>query len=104
MPSTFDGDFVTVVNSRNKKQVIPRHRFEHLARTKGFRMAPSQVQADRLDEGPSDSWTRKEIDKYVVDHGIDVGDASTKAEVLEVLATQTTGSNQESAETPGTGD
>lgn len=40
---------------------------------------------DERDETPDDSWTNAEIKQYADDNGIDLGSATTKADMLAVI-------------------
>lgn len=105
----FDDSFVTVVNTNDEKQRVPRHFLEDPTLSAGFRLAPSQAAADEIaaaaarSEGPSDDWTVNALRSYAVKHGIDLGGATTKADILTAL-NQTPDATEASDETPAAGD
>ena len=80
-----DDKFVMAVNANGDKQYIPRAWLDHPTLGKGFTLAPSQAEADRVAEGPSESWTRQQLINYAEVHGIDVASASRKADVLAAV-------------------
>lgn len=81
----FDGTFVAAVNSRGEKQYVPRHYLDDSTLAQGLRIAPSQADADRIAAGPSDSWTLAQLREHATTHGIDLGDATLKADVLDAV-------------------
>lgn len=97
-------DFVTAVNMNGEKQPIPRHWLDHPVLGRGFRVAPSQAEVDRVAAGPSEDWTVRQLEEHAVAHGIDTTGARTKAELLDAITTQTPSPNPGEDETPVAGD
>lgn len=46
---------------------------------------PAEVQDDEDGETPDDSWTNQRIKQYAEDNGIDLGGATTKADMLAAI-------------------
>lgn len=106
-------NFVTVVvTATGRKQRVPRHYLNHPILGRGIRVAPSQAEQDRLAAGPSEEWTVSQLVDYANTHGVDLGDASKKADVLAAIELardeqnidSRSGAAGASEETPATGD
>lgn len=102
----FDGSFVTAVNTNGEKQSIPAKWLD--TRPGEFRLPPSHPDRNTTvptrSEVPDATWTVNALRGYATRHGIDLGDATRKADILAVLTTQTPDPTPGPDETPAAGD
>lgn len=86
MATVFDDGFVEAyAKSTGVKQVIPEHWLDHPVLGKDFSLTPSAKARQIAADQPSESWTHEQLDAYVTDHGLDLGDAKTKAEKVAAI-------------------
>jgi hypothetical protein len=79
-------DFVDViVTATGREERVPADWVGHPVLGVGITLVP--VAADPVDpaEAPTERNTVEEIDTFATDHGIDLGDASTKADKVAVI-------------------
>ena len=73
--------FVTAINRRGEKQRIPADWLDERSPfAKDFRLPPSQRTGE-----PSADWTKNDLLAHAARHHIDVGDATTKADILQAI-------------------
>lgn len=85
-----DTGFIQARNRNGEIQRIPRDWLTNPAFAGQFTVTPSQRETDpeaaRLDGGPSESWTRAELDDYAAGVGVDHPDRlPNKAAVLDAI-------------------
>jgi hypothetical protein len=87
MSTVFTEGFVEAYSTKTGlKQVIPEHWLDHPLLGKDFSLTPSAKAREVAADQPSESWTHKQLDKYVADHGLDLGDARTVVEKVAAIA------------------
>ena len=97
--NAFSDEFVTAVNQRGEKQVIPAHWIDHPVLGAGFRLPASAHST------PSLAWTREQLDTHAAGLGIYPGEYPTKKELLDAIEHhQTPTPDQGEDETPAAGD
>jgi hypothetical protein len=104
-------DFTEVVDKTTGiKQSVPTGWLDHPILGRNLELPPSVLATSEV---PNESWRKALIEDFAAEHGIDLTGATTKAEMVarigeHAAATeadpQNPDSNQESAETPATGD
>ena len=68
-----------------RRQSIPKHWLDHPVLGKQFTLTDPAEKPSDPTEKPSTSWNNDRITDYAAAHDIDLGDATTKAEMLAAI-------------------
>lgn len=93
----YDGIITAYSTATGEPHQIPEHWLDDPKLSKGFTTTPPTPES-----APTMSDSKSDIEKYAADHSIDLGEASTKAEMLDAIAaaTPTPDGDESSEQTP----